>query len=126
MIQRKKKPCWLCGGTEFLWSKGLCKPCWGKMYAKGVNRSARKKIAWQSDSFKERMKKYKDLRKVYLAEHPVCEVCKVRKAKEIHHKRGRNGENLYKDFLAVDRECHRRIEENPEWARENGFMLSRL
>lgn len=126
MIERKKKPCWLCGDSDYLFSKGLCKPCWQKMYAKGINRGTRKKIAWQSTTYRDRMSRYKDLRKEYLSNHPVCEVCGTKPANEIHHKRGRIGENLFKDFLAVDRECHIRIEENPEWAKEMAYSLSRF
>ena len=50
------------------------------------------------------------------------------RATEIHHKAGRTG-SLYLDennWLAVSRNGHRKIEENPEWAKENGYSLNRL
>lgn len=123
---RKKKPCGLCGEPSYLFSKGLCKECWSKMYGKGINRAARKKIAWQSEHHRKKMLHYKELRKDYLAAHPLCEVCNIHVATEIHHKRGRSGDNLFEYFLAVDKACHRKIEENPKWAYEQGFSISRL
>jgi hypothetical protein len=96
------------------------------MYGKGVNRKARKKIAWQSDIYKDRMRKYKELREIYLKEHEFCEVCKIKPATEIHHIEKRVGDNLFKHFLAVDRDCHMKIEENPEWAYAQGYSRSHL
>lgn len=126
MIKRKLKACALCGEPSYLFAKGLCKECWAKMYGKGINRAARKKIAWQSDTYKARMKKYRELRETYLAEHPHCEVCGTKAATEIHHKKKRTGNNLFRHFLAVDRECHRQIEENPQWAYEKGYSIPHL
>lgn len=70
-------------------------------------------------------------------ENKRCPVTKQR-ATEIHHKRGRTGyadewarENnvpLLIDkrfFLAVSRDGHRKIEDNPEWAYENEYSLTR-
>lgn len=91
-----------------------------------MNRAARKKIAWTSLAYKERMKKYKLLREEYLKEHFLCEVCNLHPATEIHHKKKRHGENLFKHFLAVDRQCHRRIEEDPKWAYEQGYSIPHL
>ena len=47
---------------------------------------------------------------------------------EIHHKKGRVGKLLLDQnyWLAVSREGHRKIEENPEWAKEMGYSVSRL
>ncbi len=50
------------------------------------------------------------------------------RATEIHHKKGRI-ESLLLDtryWLAVSRNGHREIEENPDWAKEQGYSLSRL
>lgn len=57
----------------------------------------------------------------------MCEVegC-VHKATQIHHKKGRIGDALYNDFLAICEDCHRKVEENPEWAKENGYSVSRI
>lgn len=50
------------------------------------------------------------------------------KATEVHHMKGREGAllNDTKYWLAVSREGHIRIENNPEWAKEMGYSLSRL
>ena len=126
MIKRKEKVCNLCEDLCFLWSRGLCKDCWQKMYGKGINRAARKKIAAQSDSYKKRMQQYKELREEYLKAHPICEVCNAKPSAEIHHKKKRHGDNLFKHFLAVDRECHIKVEENPQWAYEQGYSIPHL
>ena len=60
-------------------------------------------------------------------ENSICPVT-GEKTTEIHHKKGRVG-NLFLDvryWLAVSREGHKRIEENPEWAKKEGYSLSRL
>jgi len=47
---------------------------------------------------------------------------------DIHHKKGRIGK-LYLDitfWIALSREGHCMVEENPEWAKENGYSLDRL
>jgi hypothetical protein len=49
-------------------------------------------------------------------------------ATEIHHMKGRMGKLLIDEryFLAVSREGHIKIGDNPEWAMEMGYSLSRL
>lgn len=79
-----------------------------------------------SSKEKIRKKEYEKLRKDYLLNHPICECCEMQIASEIHHKRGRIGDNLFKYFLAVCNSCHRQIETNPTWAKENGYSESRL
>lgn len=47
---------------------------------------------------------------------------------DIHHKKGRVG-SLFLDtryWIALSREGHSYVEENPEWAKENGYSLGRL
>jgi len=47
---------------------------------------------------------------------------------DIHHKKGRIGK-LYLEttfWIALSREGHRMVEENPEWAKEQGYSLDRL
>lgn len=78
---------------------------------------------------KELNKLLAGLTRAFLKLHPVCQVegCK-RPATMVHHKRGRVGKFLLmvKYFLAVCFLCHRRIEENPVWAKEMGYSESRL
>lgn len=47
---------------------------------------------------------------------------------DVHHKKGRIGSLLLDTnyWLAVSREGHKQIEENPVWAKEMGYSLSRL
>ncbi len=85
------------------------------------------KIKKVSNKTKKNLSKYGKAREEYLLDHHVCEVCKERRATEIHHKKGRGkylSDKTY--FLAVDRMCHQKVEMNPEWAKEMGFSLSRL
>lgn len=72
-----------------------------------------------------------------LPENQICPITK-QQTTDVHHKKGRKGfaddwarENnipLIIDvrfFLAVSREGHDKIENNPEWAYENGFSIRR-
>lgn len=67
--------------------------------------------------------------KVFLGK-PENSKCPVtgQKATEVHHKKGRIGDLLLDQryWLAVSSEGHRKIEMNPEWAKENGYSLNRL
>lgn len=125
MIKRRTKMCRRCGKFKHLFGRGLCKPCYNIEFPTKLKRDF--KIKPISQKQVARVKKYSELRFIYLKDHPLCEVegCS-HKASEIHHKGGRVGNALYKDFLAVCQEHHRFIEENPEWAKENGYSISRL
>lgn len=72
-------------------------------------------------------KLYSEVRKIYLTEHPRCQVCSNNPSSEIHHRRGRWKSRLYDTafFLAICRPCHDRIHHNPEWAYATGLMLPR-
>lgn len=70
---------------------------------------------------------YSKLRKKYLEWHPMCELCKVGTAQDIHHKRGQGiYQNEVKYFMAVCRACHSFLEKNRDWARERGYLLDRI
>lgn len=74
-----------------------------------------------------------------LLENKYCAVYPTQLANQIHHKKGKIG---YADdwarqnnipllidtryFLAVNFDGHRKIEENPNWAKEMGFSIDRL
>jgi hypothetical protein len=128
MIKRKKKTCKTCNKEKYIFSKGNCYECTPKKPIRKSPLKAQKKkaIKQRSKTLSKRLQKYYILREAYLKDHPVCEVCYIQKACEIHHRAGRIGENLYQQFIAVDAECHRRIEMNPEWAKEQGYSISRL
>lgn len=75
-------------------------------------------------------REYAKVRKEYLEDNPNCEAnllgCTTG-ATDIHHKKGRG---LFlcdpRHFLAVCRNCHCFIEDNPLEAKEMGFSESRL
>jgi hypothetical protein len=73
------------------------------------------------------LRQYKKTREEFLKENPLCGVCKIKHADQIHHKRGRFGERLVEAeyFLGTCWECHAKIHQNPAWAYKNNFMLSR-
>lgn len=56
-----------------------------------------------------------------------CPMC-GKDATQVHHKKGRIGKLLLdvRFFLPVTQDCHQYIEEHPEWAKEQGYSLSRL
>jgi hypothetical protein len=125
MIKRRLKVCSVCKAQKYIFSQRMCESCWKLKNHKPIKAS--KSINPVSRNQRKRNNKYLELRFIYLKEHPLCEVegC-THKATEIHHKAGRTGDSLYMYFLAVCNECHRRIEENPDWAKENGYSISRL
>ena len=67
---------------------------------------------------------YRKAKAEYLEEHINCGVCKVIGNLDIHHLFGRRGELLYDKtkFLAVCRDCHNEIHNNPAWAIHNGYL----
>jgi hypothetical protein len=75
-----------------------------------------------SKSKHELLKEYAKVRGEYLREHPLCECCKDY-ATQIHHKSGRGKYLCDKStFMAACWFCHRRIHDNPAWAKERGFL----
>jgi uncharacterized protein YlbG (UPF0298 family) len=78
---------------------------------------------------KVEMLKYSILRTEFLAkkENQICPITK-QPTTDVHHKKGRVG-NLYLDtthWIALSREGHKFVEENPEWAKENGYSENRI
>lgn len=99
---------------------------WVRAFGTPKKKKAPRPIKRVSDHQAERLKIYYRLRRKYLKEHPKCEVCKVRKSQDIHHKRGRIGENLFEHFLATCKVDHDFIHHNPKWAYEMGYLEHRL
>lgn len=130
----KPKICCECQKEKIIFSKKMCKSCWVVNYQKPLKRGTfsstttrfQKPISKISRSQRKKLEKYQKQRNEYLKEHPLCQVCHGKPSSEIHHRKGRDGNNLFQYFLAVDHECHRKIEENPEWAKEMGYSISRL
>lgn len=69
------------------------------------------------------LRKYSELRLAFLRRHVACWIC-GELATEVHHTAGRNGVRLcdFDHCMAVCFLCHKKIHDNPKWARENGFL----
>jgi hypothetical protein len=118
--------------------QNLCKPPKEKKVyqlprsTKPINKKSKKQAVLDS--------KYLVVRIQFLSkpENQICPVTKQR-ATEVHHKKGRKGfaDQWARDnnisliiddrfFLGVSRDGHEAIENNPEWAKENGYSLNRI
>ena len=73
---------------------------------------------------KSQLRQYKKLRILFLAEFPLCEICGGI-ATTVHHKKGRMGKLLIDTefFLPACMPCHEKVELEPEWAKEKGYLL---
>ena len=64
------------------------------------------------------------LRKKFLEDFPICEVCTKEKSIDVHHKDKRGKNYLEVDtWLSVCRMCHNHIHANPSWARANNYLV---
>lgn len=82
-----------------------------------------------SDKRAKQEREYASLRPLYLEEHPFCQVKGCSKlSNQIHHKAGRIGILLLLTdwWLAVCETCHDKIENEPKWAKAQGYSISRL
>lgn len=138
MDKRKPKTCQC--GTEFLPYNTIQKFCsancqfkFGKkinIKLKSLNpEKKRYTIPKVSEKRKIDNLKYSAQRIVFLGK-PENKICPITgwPTTEIHHKKGRIGD-LFLDeryWIALSREGHQYVEENPEWAKENGYSLDRL
>jgi hypothetical protein len=127
-IQTKLKICAGCNHPKHIWKSSgknkYCKSCW-------YNIEKPKSIKPVSTKMQATLDVYGKRRAAYLIIHSTCQAGLVDctgQAKEIHHKAGKIGELYTKisNFLAVCRNCHNYIENNPEEAKELGFSQSRL
>ena len=131
----KKKICNECKKETYIFSKGRCKPCANNEYARrGIEnqrakeRKPRKaknyRIPRVSKSMLKKLAEYRPLRDAYMSAHEICEVkgCN-RKSQDLHHV-ARRGKNLCNvdTFLAVCRECHIYIEDNPIESKKLGYL----
>lgn len=73
------------------------------------------------------LRTYGKLRKAFLEAHPACQVVVNLRSVDVHHKAGRVGSllNDTRYWLAVSREAHEKIHQNPRWARERGYIIDR-
>lgn len=103
MITRKLKICFGCKLPKLIYKnkdgEKYCKTCYFSIFGFA-------KIKPVADKQAKRLKKYMVLRNEYLTKHPICEICQIAPAIEIHHKKGRIGDNLFQHFCAICRDCH--------------------
>lgn len=134
LIKAKEGVCVCCERKRLIYSKKMCQSCYwsdNKKKNEGKQKTIKefKPIPKISQKKKIENLKYQVLRTEFLGkkENQVCPIT-GKKTTEIHHKKGRVG-SLFLDvryWLAVSREGHKKIEENPVWAKKEGYSLSRL
>ncbi len=127
MAQFKLKVCRKCG-AEFKQYTSFTK-CKCSISAQKPKETKKYVIPKVSDKRKTENLKYSVLRTEFLGkkENQICPITK-QPTTDIHHKKGRVG-SLFLDtkyWIALSREGHKFVEENPEWAKENGYSLNRL
>ncbi len=90
-------------------------------------KAKKKKIRSLSIKRENQNKDYLLLRKLFLKDKR-CQCGCSREAVDVHHQKGRIGDLLcnVKFWLAVCREHHKEIEENPVWAKKMGYSLDRI
>lgn len=117
-----------CSQLKHIWKSHkkdkYCKECWYTI-------EKPKSIAPVSEKRRVAMDEYSKKRAAFLALYPICQAKLVgctATTTDVHHKAGRVGDNYLKvsTWLAVCRNCHKFIEENPESAKELGLSESRL
>ena len=128
----QKKTCLHC--KQPIFSKKLCKFHHKLEFPKKYQLKSKKKFGYFgnkikpiSDKHKERLEQYFRMREEYFSEHPVCEFpgCSSKDI-QLHHKSGRIGENLFKDFCSLCFIHHRWVEDNPEQAKLLNLSNNRL
>lgn len=134
LIKAKEGVCVCCERKRLIYSKKMCQSCYwsdNKKKNEGKQKTIKefKPIPKISQKRKIENAKYIVLRIEFLGkkENSICPVT-GEKTTEIHHKKGRVGSLFLntKFWLGVSRKGHLKIENNPEWAKENGFSENRL
>lgn len=120
--------------NEFKQYNSLVKYCSPKCQNKNKKpdlklKSIYKPIKKVSDKRKIENAKYLVLRIEFLG-RPENQKCPItgKPTTDVHHMKGRIGSLLLdtRYWVALSREGHKYVEENPEWAKENGYSLNRL
>ena len=121
-IERKKKLCkGECASMQYLFSKGMCKSCWSKVYKKPIKQV--------SESYQGILDEYRPKRKAFLENRPMCELklkgC-TRVAECIHHVKGKVSKALYLDetfWMASCIMCNGTVETIGQLAYELGLKI---
>jgi hypothetical protein len=124
----KKKICAGCDTLTYIYKnvggKKYCKSCTYKLFPS----SPIKKV---SDKKKQEDVEYSKKRKLFLETHPSCQaklpgICTINST-DVHHTKGRNINYLnVETWIALCRECHMWVENNPTDAKELGLSKNRL
>jgi hypothetical protein len=105
-----------------------CYPSWLYGSKEGKDKNSKSKINNRSKKRQAQELVYSKLRKVYL-NRPENKICPIKgvPTTEVHHKKGRIGTLLIEIefWVALSREGHDYVEDNPVWAKENGYSLNR-
>lgn len=122
-MKSKDKKCKECGET-FAPQNSIQKVCSVSCAVKLNKNKTIKKVSKKRET---ENKIYAILRKKFLQDNPICPINKTQTT-DIHHMKGRIGSLLLdtRYWLAVSREAHIMIEQNPVWAKENNYSLNRL
>lgn len=122
----KTRICKICGKEYRQYNSFQKCPCVGMKLKTPLRKT---KIKPVSDKRKVQDAEYQ-LKRVLFLKKPENQICPItgQQTTDLHHMRGRIGDLLLDEryWLALSREGHKKVEENPVWAKENGYSLSRL
>jgi hypothetical protein len=133
----KRKRCSIEGCNAYVWARGKCRNHDAKenpqkyrlntKLSKPLKKS-RKPLSPVSEKQALKLKEYRLKRDKFLEENPVCMVEGCKGKSELHHARGRIGENLtdVSTFRNLCRRHHQWVELHPEEARKLGLTENRL
>jgi hypothetical protein len=121
-----------CSNPVENWDTGLCASC-SHAQRKAERQASKVKIVTPIKKITTKRaaqnQEYLKLRKEYLEAYPACEVEDCHnKSKELHHKKGRDGDLLTNTdyFMGVCPSCHYRITTDSAWATSKGYSYSRI
>lgn len=120
--------------TNFVFSGGFCN---FHQYLRTDKKPSSKKVEKVRQQIRKvstkqaaKNQEYSKLRDDFMSHNPLCKAnlsgC-TKIATDLHHKKGRVTYLLdVTTYIALCRNCHQKIEENPTMAKEKGFSDSRL
>lgn len=124
----KAKQCSYEGCNNPSWSRGRCKYHPLDKKAKMAANKPLKRSPLKKESSKRQKKSsiYSVLKRKYLEDNSLCEICCSSYSGEIHHKfAGADRDKYMNDtstWMALCNFCHKEVHENPRWAREMGYL----
>jgi len=130
MKQKTHKNCRFCGNEFKLFktTDAYCSPICKTNNTNNKAKTVKKKpsIAPVSEKRLKQLAEYRIIRKEFLSD-PDNQICPVTgdEVTEIHHTNGREGDRLndVRYFLGVSRRGHNWIHDNPQEAREKGWLI---